>query len=246
MSRMLSNIPKNRKVYGNCRVLSPDNILMFKCDLKKINWYIRKGLCTLVDEDPMTIRLNFQPNGLGNHQKPFGLNIMKNNCVVCFTEHYLTKHHVVPSCYRKYLPLELKSHNHHDVLLLCVDCHEEYERHADELKTQLSIKYNSPINFEPNSEFKYRKIASILLSENEKIPSERMNELRDEIKEYYNIDNLTKCKLIELSKIKPHIIKPHGEKIMEETKHEKFMEMWREHFVEIMKPKYLPNNWNKR
>ena len=34
------------------------------------------------------------------------------------------RYRVVPSCYRRALPIHLKSHRSHDVVLLCVTCHE--------------------------------------------------------------------------------------------------------------------------
>lgn len=35
MSRLLKNIVKDRKLYGNCKVYSPFGVLMFRCDLKR-------------------------------------------------------------------------------------------------------------------------------------------------------------------------------------------------------------------
>lgn len=36
----------------------------------------------------------------------------------------LCRYRVVPSCYRRAMPVHLKSHRSHDVVLLCVTCHE--------------------------------------------------------------------------------------------------------------------------
>jgi hypothetical protein len=33
-------------------------------------------------------------------------------------------HRVVPSCYRRNFPAQLKSHRSHDVVLLCFECHQ--------------------------------------------------------------------------------------------------------------------------
>ena len=129
------------KIYGNCKVLSPDGLLMFRCQEKKINWYLKRDLAQIVNLDPLTIKLNFEPNGLGNHNKVYGLGEMDNLCVVCGNNIEITRHHVVPICYRRFFPIEKKSHNFHDVLSVCADCHENYEYYAFKFKLDLSVKY---------------------------------------------------------------------------------------------------------
>lgn len=161
------NTPHSKyPLYGNCKVLSPDGLLMFRCDEKRVNWYIKRNLADITSTDPITIKLNFKPRGLGNHGKAYGLIEMKNICVNCGKDSELNRHHVVPYCYRKFFPLKLKSHNFHDVLSLCVSCHEKYERSADRLKEFLANEYNAPINGETidNKDIiKVSKIASTLL-----------------------------------------------------------------------------------
>lgn len=242
------SVTEDREVYGNFQVLSPDNILMFRCDKKKINWYLKRNLAEYVDE--FTIRLNFKPNGLGNHNKEFGLSKMKNHCVVCNTQSYLTRHHVVPFCYRKYFPLELKSHNFHDVLLMCVYCHDSYERKADELKRNISEKYDAPINGEMiknNDLVKYSKISTTLLYKDlSSIPKSRVRILKNEIKNYFGIKRLTSKRLKSISEIKSSFItKTHGEIVVNKIDDlQNFIEMWRKHFVDNTDAKYLPENWS--
>ena len=72
---------KIKEIYGNCKVLSPDGILMFRCDDKKANWYIKRDLCEVTEDEPLTIKLKFEPKGLGFHEKDFGLSNMQNKCV---------------------------------------------------------------------------------------------------------------------------------------------------------------------
>ena len=247
MSRLLKNIPKDRKIYGNCCVLSPNDILMFRCDEKKANWYLKRNLGEVISDNPLVVRLNFEPNGLGNHNKEFGLSDMSNICVVCGTKNHLTRHHVVPYCYRKKLPLEIKSHNHHDILLVCVDCHEYYEEFADNLKIELSSKYNAPLNIieEDTKEIlKYSKICSTILREDLNIPKSRIKYLRNKVKSFFGIKRLTKSRLIQLSKIRKNKNKTHGEMVVSSLDNiQDFIEMWRKHFVDNTKPKFLPDNW---
>ena len=246
MSRLLNNIPKDRKIYGNWQVQSPDGILMFRCDEKRANWYLSRNLGRLIDDK--TVRLIFNPKGLGNHKKEFGLSEMINHCVVCGSEDFLTKHHVVPHCYRKYFPIELKSHKHHDVLSLCVECHEKYERYADDLKLSLSSKYKAPLNGEVEQrkdDIRFSKIASTLLGDCSTIPKKRINELKSSLRLYYDFNRLTKNRLIEISNNKSFILKrSHGEMVTEKLDDiQNFVELWRRHFIEKMNPNFLPNNW---
>lgn len=243
------NVNKDRKIYGNCQVFSPNGILMFRCDEKKVRWYLDRDLAKIIDEDPLTIRLNFEPKGLGNHNKDFGLSEMSNRCVVCGGEDFLTRHHVVPYCYRKHFPIEMKEHNFHDVLSLCTECHENYERQADDLKIFLASEYQSPVNgiVVDNKELiKYSKMASTLLKDDIKIPKERVDDMKLKIKSKFRIKRLTKKRLLEISQIKSTILsRTHGEIVMEQvTDIQSFVEMWRDHFVRTMNCKYLPNNWS--
>jgi hypothetical protein len=252
MSKFGAQIPKDRKIYGNCQVYSPDNILMFRCDEKKANWYLSRYLAEITQKEPLTIKLKFQPKGLGNSDKPFGLSIMENKCVNCGSEDYLTRHHVVPICYRKHFPLHLKSHNFHDVLSMCIDCHESYERHADQLKDYLAKKYQAPTNgiiTNTTDEVKIRKIISncnLLLSDwLDKVPQSRIDEVNLEIKDFLGRD-FTQDDILEICKLKPsNLEKTHGQVVVESVNDlQSFIEMWRKHFVENNECKYLPDDWD--
>lgn len=249
-------VDKDRKIYGNCQVVY-DGILMFRCEKKRADWYLKtldrqtgEPIGELVSEDPYTVKLKFKPKGLGNHNKEFGLTEMSNKCVSCGTEEYLTRHHVVPYCYRKFFPLSLKSHNFHDVLAMCVSCHEKYERSADKLKEQLSIEYNAPINGETTGSkdlIKFTKIATTLLKDDlTKVPRLRVRKMKRSLKKKFKIDRLTKKKLEEISKTQVTITKrTHGEIVMScVTNIQQFVEMWRRHFVESSDCPFLPKNWS--
>ena len=241
---------KNRKIYGNCQVFSPGGILMFRCDDKKANWYLSKNLADIIKDKPLTIKLKFKPQGLGNHNKKFGLTDMYNKCVCCGSEEYLTRHHVVPYCYRKFFPLKFKSHNFHDVLLVCVHCHDRYERQADKLKSFLANEYNAPVSGETIQDkgtIKYCKMAMTLLREDlNKIPTKRVKYLKSEIKNKFSIKRLSRKRLVEISEVRTTTLnKTHGEIVMSKVSDiQSFVEMWRKHFVENNECKFLPENWN--
>ncbi len=236
-------------IYGNCCVLSPEGILMFRCNTKKVNWYLNRGLASIVSDDPLTIKLNFTPNGLGNHNKGYGLSKMHNKCVNCGTEEGLTKHHVVPISYRKFFSEEIKSHNFHDVLPMCVECHEKYERKADEYKKELASKYDAPIDGviinRSDVPIKYIKMALALIKDS-KIPSRRRSDMRNKIKSQFNLKRLTKKKIKKISEIKSTIVKKtHGEVVVSKISDiPLFIESWRTHFVQNNECNHLPENWN--
>ena len=243
MTRLLRNIPKDRKIYGNCQVLSPEGILMFRCDDRKANWYLKRDLGIAISDNPLVVKLKFEPKGLGNHNRDFGLSDMPNICVVCGVDSHLTRHHVVPYCYRRCFPLEVKSHNHHDVLSVCVDCHEKYEEMATKFKKQIADELNvSMENGMSPEQIKNKKILSArnLLERVSKgeitgVPEDRLEIIKLKAKE----------ELVEEISI-------HGaawadgimKVIIESDDMYNFVKRWREHFVKHMSPQYLPKYWS--
>jgi len=239
---------KNRKIYGNYSVYSPDNILMFRSNIKKINWYLSRNLAEKIDD--YSIRLTFNPNGLGCHGLDYGLEKMQNICVVCGTNQFLTKHHVVPRCYRIHFSEEIKSHRFHDVLTVCLDCHFTYEELAFEYKKKLSEIYNVPINGDLINNKKLQKIQGLFLClDKEEIPDKRKEEIRKEIKEELGvkrISNQLKKKWISQNTPPPIICtKTHGEMVIEKINSiDQFIKNWRIHFIENTNPKFLPKSWS--
>lgn len=238
---------RTKTLYGNCSVLSPKDILMFKCNEKKANWYLKRGLAEVLQSNPIVIKLNFEPNGLGNHNKSYGLGEMMNKCVNCGTEDDLTKHHVVPICYRRFFPIDLKSHNFHDVLAMCVDCHEQYERKADILKSMLATQYNAPVNgIIKKTNLTHIKIANALLIRD--LPKKRYKELKVQLKTILNIKRLTKQRLIKTANLDTKsstTITTHGEIVVKKlTNINEFIQMWRKHFLDNNECKYIPKDWD--
>lgn len=101
-----SAIPTRIKpLYHNCYLQAPDGDILCTCDRKKAEWYITKNLGKLVETDPYTVRLNFEPSGraLGEVGQYY-TQVKLNQCVVCgCTENFIRKN-VVPREYRKYFP----------------------------------------------------------------------------------------------------------------------------------------------
>ncbi|EFJ44334.1 hypothetical protein VOLCADRAFT_95512 [Volvox carteri f. nagariensis] len=133
-------------VYQNCRMLSHEGQLLCFCDSRKLRWYLNKGLAVQVCEDPPTIQLLFEHQNtdqklgeqLGGHRATgregvregeggtddFYTQSKSNRCVGCGCSSHYLRYRVLPACYRRHMPSALKSHRSHDVVLLCIDCHE--------------------------------------------------------------------------------------------------------------------------
>ena len=50
-----------RAPYGNCELYGLSGTLLAKCDARKARWYVGKGLAVVEAEDPLRIRLTFEP-----------------------------------------------------------------------------------------------------------------------------------------------------------------------------------------
>lgn len=244
------------KPYGNCRVYDINGELLFKCGQKKIDWYLKRGLATVVSqsETSIEIKLNFESAGRGNRGDIFLLSDKKNICVVCGSDHSLSRHHIVPRCYRVYFPIEHKKHNSHDVLPLCLDCHIAYEIDAFALKQSLAEIYDAPMhgeNFkEINAINKAYGYARNILLHSDIIPPSRLETMKQHIKDVFDLQDVSHETLVsliegELSCAKDINKKPHGQIVIERVDDlDEFVQMWRKHFVDRMKPRFMPNGWS--
>lgn len=137
------------RLYGNWLMLAPDGTELCRCSEKKYRWYASRGLAEQVN-DKNIFKLNFWPKGKGHAEssaKDYYLGEKQNVCVVCGTADNLTKHHVVPTFYRKHFPHKFKARASHDLVLICVPDHFEYENeHACKLSQEIAIEMNVPIN----------------------------------------------------------------------------------------------------
>lgn len=230
-----------------------DGNLMFRCGMKKINWYLNRNLAKIVDPgDPCVIQLIFKPKGPGHANDEFFLQDKENICVVCGSNHKLTKHHVVPYGYRRFFSKELKEHSYYDVLVLCFGCHKKYEQAANSLKKQLAIEHDIPIHGEGcNFDHKLHRVryfSTTLLKWGHKIPPERRMVLENEVASYLKKEEVTKEDLEELTTKKFESGKEffvfHGQKVVAETTDlHNFIKRWRKHFFDTMQPQFLPVGW---
>lgn len=264
-----SNVPiRKRPLYHNCYLQAPDGDILCTCDRKKAEWYVKKNLGSVIQENPYTVRLKFEPSGraLGEVGQYY-TQIKVNQCVVCGSSENFIRKNVVPREYRKYFPLVMKAHQSHDVLLLCSKCHEVSNSYDLLLRLKLANLCDAPLagpltHVGDRSISNWRRLhcAVKALRDKSKIPFQRQEELTNIILEYTGHQEITPVLLDLLDEelkndfstsVNQLKRQPHGLKVVQyfEGKEGGLVElerMWREHFLTTMKPRYLPNLWSVR
>lgn len=229
------------EIYESYAMYSPEGEFMCFCNKKKANWYVNKNLANWLDDKKF--QLIFEPNGKGKADNPYYTQEIKNCCVVCGSEKELNKHHVVPYVFRSRLPLVYKESNHHDVLATCIDCHEAYEEQANLFKKQIADELNvSMENGMSPEQIKNKKIISarklierIEMGEITGVPQDRIEFLKIKANQplFDYVTNHGAAWADEIMKI-----------ILENDQLYSFVKRWRKHFVDTMKPKFLPEYWS--
>lgn len=108
--------------------------------------YIRRDLAKLVEENPPAIILLFEPKGRPEDEdNDFYIQSKKNICVGCGEGNHYLRYRIIPSCYRMHFPEHLKSHRSHDIVLLCVDCHEIAHSAAEKYKRKIAAEFGIPL-----------------------------------------------------------------------------------------------------
>lgn len=242
----LSTLDK-KNLLGNFTAFDPNGEFLFNCDSKKANWYVNKKLATWIDDVPGHFKLNFKPNGIGNRKMgKYFTEYIKNQCVICGNGEKLTKHHVVPSCYKKHFPLACKSNDHFDVLLICIDCHERLEESYDKRKKFLHSPHRKIL--EP--EFtKYKTLNSIIKTSQKYLDivdddfRKKMVEKAMEIDP--SMDSFEKICAAEVYDIGGNLDQQICQRIVNDEKDDikNFIVSWRKLFLEEGQPKFLPNGW---
>lgn len=245
--------------YGNCSVFSIDNELLFRCDAKKANWYLDRNLAKIIVKEPLSIQLNFKTNGNGHKDDPYYTQSLKSICVVCGTENELTGHHIVPISFRRYFPTELKDHSHYDILPVCIKHHDEYNAFAEELVKKLANEYDVPICGLNNTEYdgkiisKEEKLninkcilyARLICEKHSNIPKDRIDIMKNYIKQCSNLNNTENYNYIKNIPLITYKVISCGKYIVSklEGNIQPFIVMWRKHFIDTMKPQFMPKHW---
>lgn len=229
----------NKQQYENIAMKSPDGCLMCYIGLKRADWYLRKNLANKINDKE--IQLNFQPNGLGHFYDKARNVPVENKCVVCGCDDIerLSKHHTIPECFRKHFPERWKSYRSHEILFLCIECHCAYEIEAHKVKSKMISETGGELYFREWSRIKGH--IKTLLRHSDVLPEDKKLDLQIEVMVFHNLEDLNDDILRECLK-KPRL-NPYEEVAKKITNHLEFNRFWKQHFLETMKPRFLPNYW---
>ena len=166
---------------------------------------------------------------------------------------------------KRYFPSLMRNHQSHDILLMCIPCHKLGGFYDLGLRRKLGEMCNAPVSDKEDSkmlidmEAKKVKAAARALVNNKdgKIPENRVKELQNVILSYYSTHTVCDSELLESAvNIESFIVNdnytPHGEKVVDcfTSQHgiEKGIVMleklWRNHFLDSMRPQFLPPLWS--
>ena len=203
-------------IYESCKMLAPDGQQLCFCDYKKMTWYVSRNLAEMISEDPPVFRLFFEPNARGcvdenSKSSNFYTAPRSNICVICGDSDKYLRFHIVPLLYRSCFPENLKSHKSHDVVLLCLSCHEKARRVYEKKKEEISIKYGVPLNVLTDAQLNKQKLIDfqkkcrVLKGTKRPLPEEAKKKLKNHI--FHSIGKLMEDfeylkKFIEAHKIK--------------------------------------------
>lgn len=207
-------------------------------------------MADLVSDNPTTIVLKFEPSGRKGVDDPFNISGKQNICVVCGTHENLSRHHVIPHCIVKHLPLGVKSHNSHDVVAMCIECHATYEDKSFEKKKDLAAEAGISVHGSGTDElrdkYRIRSLATAIVLHSDKMPAERQAIVLDEIIELMG-RKPNHQELVELSLMDPKKeinYMTFGKFIANHIEdHDEFAKSWRQHFLDTMQPKYMVAHW---
>jgi len=251
-------------LYHNCMLQAPDGQLLCTCDTKKAKWYVSKDIGVLISEDPMIVRLRFEPSGRPEGKAgEYYLSVKPNICVVCGKEESYLRKSVVPHEYRRYFPAVMKDHQSHDVLLMCVPCHQRSNMHDASMRRQLAEECNAPIGTETDVKLKenfllkqVRSAGRALQADRARgcIPIKRKEELQAVLKEHYKVEEISD-EVIDAAAAANFLEEngdyvPHSRAVVQyylESNTSSLLELekkWRRHFLDTMKPQHLPELWS--
>lgn len=236
---------QKQNLYGNISVLSPDNVLMFYSNQRRLNFYIKNNLVDCIDDK--TYRLKFKPNGLGHAEDFEKFRLRKNVCVVNGTTDNLTKHHIVPKIFRKLTPDRYTSNSTLIVLVNRFD-HDKYtieeQIFLDVLAERFGSRSVNEVYLENKDNIYLKKVAGTLLRHQEKITDDFRHLTLSRL--FTKLSGLTvtdeNLNLIANKKLVSPINIFAKELFDKITDFDEFERIWVNHFIEVMKPKFLPDD----
>lgn len=256
-------------------MFSPEGVLLCTISHKKANWYLTRNIAGIfknyffniifinsffkekISDEPLHIRLKFQPKGKGHADDPYYISEKQNCCVVCgFDENFL-RFSIVPHGFKKHFEEILKSRDSHDIILLCQKCLEKANLGSSRLKETLSKELQIPLEgigakFDLDKDLAKVKMAASALKLSQNLPQSRREELESILKKHLGKETITVEDIESLASTSVKSARsdfiPFEQAVVERIKKEgkvvEFVRRWRENFVKTMKPKFLPKYWS--
>jgi len=252
----------DRRGYGNVGVYSSDDEFMFYTNQRKLNFYIKNNLIEKVSDTHY--KLTFEPKGKGYSDKDSAIgkfcNIPRiNQCVVTGETDLtkITKHHIVPSCFRKHFPIE-KKNNFQLVVQILNKEHTRYTEIEQQFYNEIAdmfgvphwATYSKPI---PDI-IGGSKIAKTLFLHRDKMPQDRREALELRFVQHTGLKpTLTNLQeSINFDLVDSQIPKVKEKKTVDNnfgaavaakiTDYRAFEKMWLDHFILHMQPKFMPED----
>lgn len=221
---------------------------------------MKQGRGTVVSDEPFTVRLSFEPSGrsvgeVGEYYRTPRDSI----CVVCGKTEDLIRKNVVPHEYRKFFPTIMKSKTSHDVLLLCVHCHQCSNIGDLKMRQKLQNKCDAPLNGVMSEEdieakkklMQEQRWANALINV-QVLPEKRKVELKKLLETAYPDQEINEeflTNLLSKQSVSVSIHAPsHGEMVVKRFRETEGLveleKIWRQHFIDLMEPKFMPKLWD--
>lgn len=296
--RINHNQKHKEQFFDNCRLLKPDGTLLFYCSKKSMQWYLRKELATIIDEQ--TVQLKFTPKIKNEESLQHYKTTRVNACFVCGKSGSLCQFDIVPKQYRAHMDDKYKNKGWrlHDYIPLCVICHPRALQIQSILVESLCKQYKDIPYYKirkGDEEYKLlcnaKRAVKALRKQDSQIPIQRKIELLKSLcdygqfkyqiiwndndeKENSNDDNhgctdkwnewiiiendqdLSTREIIEQLMVEIDLKAEetsaksqwdlHAKAMIDIFKDQQpqFIELWRKHFYDKMKPQYLPSTWS--
>lgn len=156
----------------------------------------------------------------------------------------------------------MKDHSSHDILLLCSQCHQLSNMTDLKMRHLLEKRCDAPLKVNFTQEQKteickekdVQKVARALLNCSDKIPTTRIEELKTKMRNHFPDQELTNEFLKDLidnpvQTADEYQVRPaHGEQVVKYFKENggliELEKMWRQHFLDSMKPCHMPELWS--
>ena len=236
---------KPKIIYENKELYSKNGELIGFIPEKRFNWYIKKGLCDVIDAN--SAMLNFEPT-YKNQKVVIDKNkqsAKQNICVVCGCTENLKRFRVIPYEIKKYFPENYKAHISSDVVVICQNLSSYGDMINNKMKLQLFEEYGVDINlFKIESTKKHiYMILKKIQKNNYKIDNPY---IKKSLFKYFGKDLSTEDIINFLNQIDN--FKYNGfstpeemlvSNIVKANKMTEFIKKWKENFYNIMQPKYL-------